>query len=130
MNNIDISPIKKSGNQYRPEVDFNPETGILQISGRSILENSIAFYEPLLNWLDDYCQQPAELTVFHVKLEYFNTSTSKYLLSMIEKLEELYSGGSEVEVQWHYCDEDMEELGEDYRNLLEVPFKFKEYSLI
>jgi hypothetical protein len=39
-------------------------------------------------------------------------------------MEKLYKAGHEVVITWRYDadDEDMEETGEDYRELLDVPF--------
>ena len=36
-----------------PEIDFNPAANTFLIKGRSIPENSIEFYRPLLDWLDE-----------------------------------------------------------------------------
>ncbi len=116
-------------NSNRPEISFNASTGELHITGRSIVENAIRFYDPIINWLDDYCQKPANKTKLHLKMEYFNTSTSKYILSMVGKLDEIYQEGKDVEIFWYSADEDMEELGEDYSAMIDIPFKFLEYSL-
>lgn len=129
IQNLTEVNLKIKGTPNRPEIDFNAETGELVIYGKSILENAIGFYEPILEWIDMYCDSPAEMTNLHLKLEYFNTSTSKFLLSIIEKIEELYQGGAEAKVHWYYTDEDMEELGEDYSNLIDVPFSFIEFSM-
>ena len=48
---------------------------------------------------------------------------------IIEKFEELYSGGSDVKIYWYYVDEDMQELGDDYRNIVELPFQLIEFSM-
>lgn len=125
-----LENINIAGNQNKPSVKFNAETGELLLEGRSILENTIRFFDPLVDWLNDYIQNPAELTAFHIKLEYFNTSTSKYLLSMVDKLAEFYAGGKEVLIYWYYGDEDMLELGEDYQNMLDVPFKMIEHKFL
>ncbi len=111
------------GNQHCPYINFDRQNGNLNIAGRSILENSIAFFEPVIKWLDLYILQPAPITTFNIKLDYFNTSTSKYILMIIEYLEELHKGGNIVQVNWYYNDEDMQELGEDYKNIVNVPFE-------
>ena len=121
--------IEIKGNLNIPDVNFNASTGKLVIEGRSILENTTRFYKPLLDWLDKYCEAPAEKTELHLRLEYFNTSTSKYLLSILEKLDELYSGGDDVVLYWYSSDEDMEELGKDYEDIINIPFIYKEFSL-
>ncbi len=111
------------GTAKTPSVNFTD--GALEISGKSIPENSIEFYQPLYNWLDQYGQQPAKSTVLKVRLEYFNTSSSKCLLDVFRKLEAIQkSGKGNVSVTWMYEeeDEDMMEAGEDYREIVGLPF--------
>jgi hypothetical protein len=115
---------KVNGNSNRPDVNFNAETGILELSGRSILENAGKFYEPIEHWIEAYLCHPAEHTVFKMKLEYFNTTTSKFLLALLERLELLYKAGKNIEIHWYYIDPEMGELGEDYQNMVQMPFRF------
>ncbi len=101
-------------------------TGILEIKGKSIPENSLEFYRPVFEWLDIYSQSPAQKTELKISLEYFNTSSSKCLLDILRRLETInLSGKSEVKVFWFYDadDEDMMEAGEDYQALVKVPFE-------
>jgi len=111
-----------------PRIDFNPTADTFEISGRSIPENSIEFYRPLLEWLEDYIQNPKKTTNFEVKLEYFNTSSSKCLVEIFRKLEKLPGQGSHLSVDWYFDenDEDMQESGEDFREIIKVPFKMIE----
>ncbi|MBR2886883.1 MAG: SiaC family regulatory phosphoprotein, partial [Bacteroidales bacterium] len=76
-------------------------------------------------------QNPLEKTVFNFKLEYFNTASSKLLLDVLLKLEDMYDAGHDVLVKWHYPDddEDMEEAGEEYADIVEVPFEQVSYSI-
>ena len=101
-------------------------TGILEIKGKSIPENSLEFYRPVFEWLDIYSQSPAPKTELKISLEYFNTSSSKCLLDILRRLETInLSGKSAVKVLWFYDadDEDMMEAGEDYQALVKVPFE-------
>ncbi len=99
-------------------------SGKLELSGRSIPENSLEFYQPVYEWLDEYLTNPADKTVFEVKLDYFNTSSSKCILDILKKIDKLEVRGLDVLVKWYYSenDEDMKEAGEDYGDLLESPF--------
>ena len=121
--------LKIEGNSNWPEISFDASTGILSIKGRSIIENAVRFYDPVLNWIKKYCENPAARTELHLKMEYFNTSTSKYILSMIDRLSNIYDEGKDVEVFWYSIDEDMVELGEDYSAMIDVPFKMLEFTL-
>ncbi|WP_296623497.1 DUF1987 domain-containing protein [Marivirga sp.] len=111
-----------------PKLDFNPDAETFLISGRSIPENSIEFYKPLLDWLDKYVQNPLESTTFEIKLEYFNTSSSKCLVEIFRKLEKVNADGKSITIDWYYEeeDEDMEESGEDFKQIIKVPFKMIE----
>ncbi|MFN8166292.1 MAG: DUF1987 domain-containing protein [Bacteroidia bacterium] len=109
-----------------PSISFRKETGTLELKGKSIPENSLEFYRPVYEWLDAYAQAPSNETELRVRLEYFNTSSSKCLLDIFRRLENIHSGGkSKVKVSWFYDseDEDMMEAGEDYRALVKVPFE-------
>jgi len=123
MNSINIDPTVKT-----PKVNFDAGTGILEIEGRSIPENSTEFYKPIFEWLDNYITSPNSKTVFNFKLEYFNTSSSKCILDLFRKLEKLHAAGKDVVVSWYYedDDEDMQEAGEDYQHIVKVPIKLVE----
>ena len=108
-----------------PEILFDALSGILEIKGKSIPENSIEFYKPVFDWLDQYALQPNPKTDLMVQLEYFNTSSSKCLLDIFRKLEPLHKSSiSEVRVIWIYEeeDEDMMEAGDDYKTIVKLPF--------
>lgn len=117
--------INIEGTPKTPTVTMNPTTGAIEIKGRSIPENSIEFYKPIVDWLEEYNQGPAAKTVVNVQLEYFNTSSSKCILDVFKKLENLKKNQKDVLINWYYeeDDEDMLEAGEDYESIIKVPFK-------
>lgn len=116
------------GTTKTPDVNFNAEKGILEVKGRSIPENSIEFYKPLVDWLEEYAQGPLAKTQVNVHLEYFNTSSSKCILDVFKKLETIHKNKYDVQINWYYeeDDEDMLEAGEDYESIIRVPFKMIE----
>ncbi len=128
-----LQPIKIQGTDDTPKVilDPTPDNPVFEISGRSLPEDVVAFYEPILEWLDEYAGEPLEKTVFDFKLEYFNTASSKLLLDVLLKLEDMYDDGHDVLVHWHFPedDEDMEEAGEEYADIVEVPFEQVSYEV-
>ena len=114
------------GTPKTPKINFSAEKGSLEISGRSIPENSIEFYQSVYGWLDEYAKQPKPSTTIKIQLEYFNTSSSKCVLDIFRKLEALQKAGkSEVTVMWMYEeeDEDMMEAGDDYRAIVHLTFQ-------
>ena len=117
-----MESIKLEGTPKTPTVEFSAENGVLLLKGRSIPENSIEFYKPLINWIENYSASAPSKTVLNVKLEYFNTSSSKCIMDLLKRVEK---SPCEATVLWYYEDEDedMLEAGEDYDAIIEIPFK-------
>lgn len=120
-----METIKIAGTEDTPKVILDPANNEFEISGRSLPEDVASFYNPVLNWLEQYIESPNDSTVFNFKLVYFNTASSKLLLDILMKLETLHENGKEVLVKWHFPeeDEDMEEAGEEYADIVDVPFE-------
>ncbi|MGD9993561.1 MAG: DUF1987 domain-containing protein [Salinivirgaceae bacterium] len=117
------------GDKQRPDLLFSATNGELKIAGQSLPENATMLYQPVLEWLEQYCKAPVAQTVLSFKLKYYNTASSKMFFSIIKKLNLLYKGGADVEIEWHYQedDEDMLDAGEYFRDLVDIPFKFISY---
>lgn len=114
-----------------PKVDFNIESGDFSLVGKAINNDAEEFFKPILSWLDDYVSQPNDVTNVVVKLDYFNISSSKRILFVFYKLNELIDAGYDVNVKWYYHEDedDMYEVGQDFAFMVKVPFEFCEYSL-
>jgi len=121
--------IKILGTDDTPTIMLDTANDIFEIAGRSLPEDVVSFYEPVLTWLGEYAAKPKTKTVFNFKLTYFNTASSKILLDILMKLEEIHNGGHEVLVRWYSPedDEDMQEAGEEYADIVEVPFEQLSY---
>jgi len=120
------------GSSKTPRINFDGEAGVLELYGRSIPENSVEFFEPLNEWLNEYSLDAKDETVIDMKLEYFNTSSSKCILDFFKKLESMNGKVTNVKVNWYYemDDEDMAEAGEDYEAIVDLPFKLIEVEEI
>ena len=114
----------------RPFVLLDKDKDRFEISGKSLPEDVIEFYLPILNWLRDYKHEPAEKTVFNFKLIYFNTASSKLILDILIILQEIKESGKDVLVRWHALksDEDMQKAGEEYEEMVELPFELLTYE--
>jgi len=106
-----------------PSVIFDYNSGELLIEGISIPENTTEFYKEVMSWLVEYVENSQAKTVLILKLEYFNTSTSVVLLNIFKVFSEIKA--SDLLVQWYFEEDDveMEEVGEDYLNIVKVPFE-------
>ena len=110
-----------------PFIKFNASEGRLTIKGKSITENAHKFYNPIINdWLEEYALNPYKQTTANIELEYFNTSSSMWILRLFKKLEEMNGKGHSVIVNWLYSDEDIYNAGEDYQELVSIPFNLIE----
>jgi hypothetical protein len=117
--------INLEGTEDTPKIVLDKQNGIFEISGRSLPEDAADFYQPILDWLDKYRDSANPNTSFNFKLEYFNTASSKLILDVLSKLEEI--AGTSIVWYYHEDDEDMEEAGEEFSELVDVPFEFKAY---
>ena len=124
-----MEDIRIEGTPKTPTVHFNAASGSLDIKGRSIPENSIEFYKPLMDWIEEYAKSAQPKTTVNIQLEYFNTSSSKCILDLFKKLEAV---NNEIVINWYYeeDDEDMLEAGEDYDAIINSPFRMIEIEEI
>lgn len=123
MEKIFIEPTRTT-----PEVKFDPDEKVFELKGRSSPENSIQFYQAILDNLESFAQSDSEDLTVNMAFEYFNTSSSKCLFDVFKKLSNIESKGKEVTINWYYeeGDDDMMEAGEDYSDLLDLEFNFHE----
>lgn len=126
-----MNTIKIMGTDDTPTVILDAENEVFEISGRSLPEDVTAFYEPIIRWLDEYSSSPNAKTIFTFKLVYFNTASSKLLLDILMKLEQMHEDGKDMLIRWYYPedDEDMQEAGEEYADIVDVPFEQVSYTL-
>lgn len=133
MNGLLISP-----DDFSPSVVFDPAKNVFEISGKAILENSTKFFNPVLQWLEDYkntlCLEsspfdPSSLRIFKFNLDCLNCTSVKAIRDILIQLDKMAEAGNNIQVKWHYnkLDEDMKELGNVYLSLLKkLPFSFSE----
>ncbi len=110
-----------------PKIALDAANNLFQISGRSLPENAIGFYQPVFDWLQNYLQSPNAVSVFEFQLEYFNTASAKQIAKILLFLEKL-SIKSDVVVKWYYKQDDVDMLasGQRYAKLINVKFEVLE----
>jgi len=108
-----------------PKVVFEPEKNIFEFSGSSHPENPAKFFNPILTWVEEYAKKPNKETNISFKLDYFNSSTAKYLLNIIWAFEKIIKANpdNKVNILWYYKEEDLDAYasGERYGQLTTVP---------
>jgi hypothetical protein len=113
--------------QKTPLVHMDSEKGMIELKGRSTPEDIDKVYLPIMGWIDGYLKEPKSKTVINFHFEYFNSSTTKALMRLINKLVVIHKQGkTKLEINWLYFDEDMLEYGEDFEELTGIKFNFIE----
>lgn len=124
MNSILIQASQKT-----PYIKLDFEKGSCTIKGTSIPNNAHDFYKPLLNGIDSYLKNPQDQTKIDIQFEYLNTDSSKCILEMFKKWEALLKLKKSVKVHWHYKDQDMLSMGENYKMIIQLPFEMLPVSI-
>ena len=101
---------------YYPGVFFNTETGVCEISGESYMEEAYKFYLPLINWIKEFVLNEKRSLELNFKLIYFNTSSSRLILDVLDILKKFRDEGHEIQVNWYYDpdDPDVKDEVEDF----------------
>lgn len=115
-----------------PHVYFNPDESRFEISGESRPPNVPLFFDELIRWLNDFSlylsgsedkKNPLE---FNFDLEYFNSSSAKYILDFCRQIASLQTKRENVTVKWHYeaDDIDMLEVGREMSRMAKMTFEY------
>jgi hypothetical protein len=113
-----------------PEVNFNPDTGRLLISGKSYPADAIEFYQPIIDWCKEYTKSPAPQTELTCEIEYLNSASQKQLVELLLAFKPLYDQNKDFVVRWKYeeGDDDILSVGELVEHELEIPFQYEEIT--
>jgi len=127
---MNMESLNIKGTYDTPTVIFSPESSTFEISGRSYPEDTAEFYIPVLDWVESYVSNPNEHTQFVFRLDYFNSSSYKPFLDILLKLEGIVKKGLAVEVEWYYKDGDwdIKEAGEEFADIVDIPFKYTSFN--
>lgn len=130
-----MKPLRIEATEFTPTIILDPETNQFEISGESRPENAGKFYSKILDWLDQYYNlrywkdnkfSDSPTVNFEFKLEYFNSTSAKFILDILLKLESFQKDNVIIKVIWQYDepDIDMKESGEEFAEMTGIPFEF------
>ena len=49
---------------HHPQVGFDADSGILELTGRSLPEQVLSLYQPILKWIEEYTSTERKETIF------------------------------------------------------------------
>ncbi len=125
--------------QTTPKVIIDPVSNKFEITGESRPENTAKFFGPIISWFDGYrsvlyfqknSYGKSKKVSIDFKLEYFNSTSAKFILDIFYQLEKIHKEGYEAEIIWHYDarDTDMKESGEEFSKYVpSLPVTYNEF---
>lgn len=133
MNALNVAPT-----EFSPKIILDEVSSKFEVSGESRPENANKFFAPVIAWLEQYQlvlyweKQKFGKTrkiVFEFNLGYFNSTSAKFILDILNLLDKFFQEGYDIKVVWHYDvrDEDMMDSGEEFSKLVKMPFECKSY---
>jgi hypothetical protein len=117
---VHILPTNKT-----PEYLLNPE-GIIKIKGRAMDESITKVPDQIVNWIDAYVSNPAELTEVFIALEFLNSFNTIILTSSLKKISQVILHGKKLLIHWYYEEDDVDifERGQYISSIINIPIEF------
>jgi len=111
-----------AGTSVQPEIHFDKAKAIFEISGNSLADDPTAFFEPVLEWLAQYRNDPNESTELSINMNYINLASARHFLDIFYALEPIKNS----RVRWFYKinNIEMRESGEEFAEIVNIPFDF------
>ena len=126
-----IGSLKIEGTENSAHFDFDTDKHIFSIVGVSKPENVSEFFTPVLHWLDHYYATTIKENIVHnlvvdVKLDYYNTASSKYLAGIFYKFKKWLKFIPNFKINWYYDEYDdmMLEDGKDISAAVDIPMNY------
>jgi hypothetical protein len=117
-----------------PEITLIPEENKFIIAGKSAPEDVRGLYYPVIEWMEEFVAGVRKENIYSdekplllkLDLEYFNSSSAKFIYDILSQLRDLNNEGVPVDIEWYYDEEDIDlrEAGEDLALLCELPFRY------
>lgn len=121
-----------SATPLTPEIYFNTERNMLDISGRSIPMNPEKFWSSVMSWFIRNSFKNQEM-IISLNFDYLNSGSQKFLVRLLRLLKESADKGllPERTIIWKYpnYDQDMLEIGQDLEFVSGINFVYEEIKV-
>jgi hypothetical protein len=120
LERIYIPPTDKT-----PEVTLDPE-GLIKTKGRGLILNKTKISHEITDWLEEYTNNPAEITYVIIAFEYLNSFSTTMIVSFIKSVARIISKDKKLIVRWYYEEDDIDilERGEYVLSAVNIPIDF------
>ncbi|MCH9697620.1 MAG: DUF1987 domain-containing protein [Gammaproteobacteria bacterium] len=110
-------------------VSCDYSTGLIEMEGISYPEDAAEFFNPVFEWIDSYIEHVKGPIEMNLRISYLNTSSTKCLFDVIDRIEEYYKQNNSVQVNWYHeeDDEDIREIGLEFKDDMDLPFEVISY---
>lgn len=124
MNDLTISAGKDTLSVF-----CNFDSGLIEMEGISYPQDAAEFFNPVFEWVEKYIDNNGNGLIMNLRINYLNTSSTKCLFDLIDRMEEYFKAGNETEVNWYYeeDDEDIKETGLEFQEDMDIPFNLIPY---
>jgi hypothetical protein len=126
---MSVDELKILATKHTPEIDLNPD-GVIEISGRSMIEDVNVFSKQLEAWINEYILNPAYITCIDFHMEYLATNNLKFYIDLLARILSVKLKDKKCIINWYFDegDEDILEKGENISSSLTFPFNYIEIS--
>ncbi len=106
-------------------LEIRCEKGVIDLSGRSILNDPNSFFNPIEEWIKNYIKSPEPKTIINCNFEYIDTASFKRIYNILKEFEKINKEYSVI-INWHIENDDPEimELGNILDNRISLEFNF------
>ena len=130
-----MNPLKIKSTKFSPEICFDPQNNILEFYGFCLPENALEFFQPIIDWLNDYKEKinksihfPEVKVIF--KFTYYNSASLRRIIEIFSIFSEMYHRGVPIIISWQYDSEDlsMAESGKEISEISNIPINLVSYN--
>lgn len=123
MQKLELSPTRTTLG-----INFDPEANILEFYGHSYPTNPVTFFQPLIDWVEEYiATYPEKPTKLVFKMEYFNTSSSTFIYKILEVMDVHNQHYHNVQLVFQ-CEDNEDDVLDSWKSLirdLDLPCEIK-----
>jgi hypothetical protein len=103
-----------------PEIISDIANSTISFSGNSFPENSKKFYDPINDWMKEYCSVNSEI-IINCDFNYLSSSSLISVLNLFRKADSVI-GSENCKLNWRYeeDDDDIQKIGLDFSKLIKM----------